>query len=1485
MPALSINVQEITQGTPITDYKYIINFDNTGNPFDQDSSNWPSLRPSASHSPVVAVGDSSTSVISIPEGKYLVTVRAPGYKLGGTHVTVNTEDTTAVVKLNVHPLPLSKIRVHVFHDNHPVNGEDDIPVESGLEGFHVIIQDAVGEVTVDYFGNPLGTQYEKDSSGNLIFNTNGNPIPIPGTGGKILTDANGDALIENIPPGKYGVQATPPDGFGWIQTSTIEGTHVMDVWIEEGNDGYAYEEGFKTPVAWFGFVKPMDWGEVKVPGTGIIKGTIRNIVDFAPPQNPLSLGETVNRPWIALNDIGGNDQQVFTGRGNKDGTFEIKNVPDGLYQMVIWDEPLDYIMSFRTVQVTNGSTVDMGDIAIPRWFGWIKGTVFRDLNGNGIQDPGEEGIPNVEMGTRFKDGSVQYGTVTDMMGNYSFNEVFPLAHFTLAELGYTRFGYTSATATPDDGADPPRQTTTYNRTLTLAALTLAGATNKIDWGMKEYPLTLPDSTIITNGGISGIIYYATMRNEINPAMAMAEDYEPGIPNVTVNLYKLNPDDSLTLVNTTISDAWEHPTNCVLPDGTPDPGCLEASSNWNQIKPGVFDGGYAFEEVWILDSNGNPIPDPSDPEEFLKQPIPEGTYVVEAVIPQGYKILDEYSVNTDQGDAYTALSVVQTQQTTNMAQNNMYASKMGFPPYYKNSRTMKVVELGYGMNAACNFFMYTDVPLPGRIVGLVTDDLNVETDPNAIFFGEKRGIPYLPVGIRDYNGKLITTVYTDKNGIFEVLLSSTYTTNVPTPSGVAPGMYQVVGNDPGDPGNPNVGYDVNYQTLKLVFEVWPGKTTYADVAIFPITAFVDLPGVGFTQPPQCLISPGTPQIHRLDKVYVSTTSNNRDITIYGQNFGEPAGSVTLDGTNIPIISWSDVQIVVRIPSFFRGGPHQLLVTNADGKVSPLGITFHVLNFSYFPNIYNVLPGQSIQAAIDNAPSNSLIVVHPGIYYENLIVYKNIKLQGMGAQDTIIDGRFFMANREDWLSKLAGINFDGPQEISQGQVITVVAKTNTFNQNFNPQIDGFTITGARGQAAGGIFINAHGKYLEISNNVIQNNGGGFGGAVTIGRAYAGDNQNTGIRIHHNRILHNGGVSLAGAIGIFNGANNYEISYNEICGNYSAEYGGGISHFGYSPGGKIHHNRIQFNASFDEGAGILVGGEQPVPPAILSEGSGEVDIYNNVISGNVANDDGGGIRLLKAGTFRIRIFNNFIVNNVSTDLGGGIALDDSSNVIIYNNNIAQNASTATAEDSDGNPHGAGLVSEGNSTAFQQSLPSGSKDFSDAVLFNNIFWDNRAYHFDLATGALAPDYKVMDIEVFGAPSGGTLTPYYCYLSTPYGNGRRNIVFDGTNPPGFIEEYVTQIKAIALNRQPGFITVRIVIDPNMRGDYHISENSPVVDQGVGAIRINRRTYTAPTFDIDNDLRMRSSVDIGADEIPMNSSFGSYQYRLELLRSLLRSLQ
>ena len=134
----------------------------------------------------------------------------------------------------------------------------------------------------------------------------------------------------------------------------------------------------------------------------------------------------------------------------------------------------------------------------------------------------------------------------------------------------------------------------------------------------------------------------------------------------------------------------------------------------------------------------------------------------------------------------------------------------------------------------------DVEEPGRIIGLVSNDIYFETDKQSPWYGEPRPIAHIPVGIYtryDNNvshWRLFTTVYTSREGTYEALLPSTQTLNCPIPQGPCPGMYLVKVDDPGSPGRPNSGYDPNLLTATSAWDVWPGQTDQLDTPLDPIS---------------------------------------------------------------------------------------------------------------------------------------------------------------------------------------------------------------------------------------------------------------------------------------------------------------------------------------------------------------------------------------------------------------------------------------------------------------------------------------------------------------------------------------------------------------------------------------------------------------------------------------------------------------------------
>jgi hypothetical protein len=1060
-----------------------------------------------------------------------------------------------------------------------------------------------------------------------------------------------------------------------------------------------------------------------------------------------------------------------------------------------------------------------------------------------------------------------------------------------------------------------------------------------------------------------------------------------------------------LLNTYVTEYWQNPTGCVargvdgnplqhgvdenvLPDPllSPNAQCLEgplmgvqfATYATDQGTPAAnfgatVDGNYGFGDGCFdgeLDDT-----DPANPVctggNFTA--LPGGRdYLVGVEIPGDargrplYKVTREEDVNIGNGDSWVGAvpppACAGPLHTVDSTGNANFPGGPGTSPYERQQRPLcnvKLVTLANGKSIVPIFHLYTDVPLPGRFWGLIVDDLNFSADPRSLLYGEKAGVPFAPVGIYDYTNRLVTTVESDFNGLFDVLLPSTNRINCPTPSGVCANLYRFVGNDPGVPGRLNPNYKPEFRTIAAEFEAIPGLLVPADLAPTQVGVTVQLPG-GQMNTVSCALEPTTPQLYRVSSpVVVRPSSGSAPVTISGIGFGatKGTGQVTLDGVAMTTTGWSDGQIVASVTQSTAYGPHQLRITNASGRSTVNGITLHVVaggngSGNYNPIVYEVGPNaansryrpantlpatadHAIQNALDDAAAvldqggrdgqaararGALVVVYPndptvdprqnprGAYYENLIVNARVKLQGVGPgspdgdpalRGTILDGGAFAGDSPvatDWYAKIATITWDGNQSVNDGAVVTVYVPSSgnrafpsTFSAATAPAIDGFDIRGGDQQGfpgnlnaigggntglpanvvtqGGAIFANAYARNLQITNNVVQNNGGGYG-TIRIGTpdlpAPLTDNQNDGVHIANNRIIANGGTNLAGGIGLFAGANGFEVNGNDVCGNFSAEYGGGVSVYGSSPGGRIHDNRIYFNRSYDEGGGIMIAGALPANPAQLSPGSGAIDVYANLIQANLANDDGGGIRFLMAGNFPMNVYNNVIVNNVSTHEGGGVSLNDTPNVRFFNNTVMKNLTTATAVTSNGSPAPAGLSTSMNSAMLQATLPAGSPAFSNPLLFNNVFWDNRAGRREGATvtglGIGGGTVDNWDMGVADGDGSQLLSPTASVLQVATGT-----TADASNraiDPGVVAVYDTAVSFQVWRNNPAFmgaILVAVDVPPTLMGNYHLaSTSSPAFNLGVAS----RSGVNAPATDIDGAQRpQQGGYDAGADEI------------------------
>ncbi|MCC6631809.1 MAG: multicopper oxidase domain-containing protein [Gammaproteobacteria bacterium] len=1141
-----------------------------------------------SYMPVVATGrstDGSNAAIEIPDvnKRYYVSVvpdqgtesapadcTAPGQcftQTGRQAVFNGTSAITVNVVVTPQPIPTSQIWVRAFEDTNSINNAWDTG-EAGLGGFMVFVYDMGGQMAVDVFGNPIGTEYVDGSPGTVT--TLGNGTIRTMTALEAGSDATnpdhlavGEALIKYLAPGKYGVQVIPKAGEGWQQTHTIEGTRGIDAWILAGESRYGlfaeFGPGFHH--ADIGFVKPMNnLSDAAAPVSGTIKGRITNMHMSRPPNYTMYSAQAQPNCWVGINDMlaGAVGAGRFTSACNADSTFSIPNVPPGTYQLVIWDSYLLNIFSAQSVTINpdGSSTLDgntatvagFPDIPVFRWFGTHENWVYLDLNGNGKRDAGEAGIPEQAVNLRYRDGSIYMANVTDSEGFLPFEGVFPFFSWLVAEVDFARFKATGLTLAVDDGGQvtgtpgadygpgnvghgalrPQGQNpadggdvcasaeapgclvrTETGPVLTQGVNTFLGTTTVFEWGKQPYGAG-------ENGGISGIVQYATTRAENDPRYAAAETWETGIPRVQVNLYRsdvngnianvngvtgiqladvdnypfnwsepgvdalgaplpsvMGPEDldrpgnglagvfsAGDAVNIVHTDSWDDspPTNCVGDpndafhdgDGTnganaadsPFEGkCYDGLRNYQQARPAVFDGGYAF-----FDYVPNGMASGNAPVTLVP-----GSYVVTADTPPGYLHQTEESKNVDFGDAFKAKAQALPPVCVG-APHTVPSNLTLFPgvgaPFAGSSRPLcdsKVVVLADGKNTGASFFMYTEVPVTGHIKGFVLNDLTNEFNPLSPNFGEKFAPAWLPISIRDYAGNEINHIYTDEYGVYNAVVPSSVRINAPMPSGVSPNMAQVCLNAPTmeDPANPGVWipdphFDKHYSQFCYTFNFTPGQTTYADTPILPISAYtgdgnfaldgeypngtpvisrVDAGANGKGGGPYLptsgsltVMSRGTvmvPDPSALTGRRIDGSSNVLVERHYGFSALLPDGSVDpgsaaprvfIGGTEVTVSAgWTNDMLVVDVPAGTPSG--QLTVVKADGTRSRHGV---YVTIGMDPNLVRfVSPGGNIQAAINDTPAGGLTLVAPGNYSEMLFITKPIALQGWGADSSFIN----------------------------------------------------------------------------------------------------------------------------------------------------------------------------------------------------------------------------------------------------------------------------------------------------------------------------------------------------------------------------------------------------------------------------------------------------------------------------------------------------
>jgi hypothetical protein len=655
-----------------------------------------------------------------------------------------------------------------------------------------------------------------------------------------------------------------------------------------------------------------------------------------------------------------------------------------------------------------------------------------------------------------------------------------------------------------------------------------------------------------------------------------------------------------------------------------------------------------------------------------------------------------------------------------------------------------------MSVLAKFYVFSSTHIASHFTGIITDDFTSEFDPFSPAFGEKFAPANLPVGIKDWNGNQIGRVYSDQHGIFDGLTFSTFAVNPPDPSGYIPNVLDMCMNDRGDGTTPDPFYQSAYSQFCYEWTFMPGQTSYLDTPVIPTAAFA--PEYNH---PDCAYPAYTPAIARVDGngdgPYVANAGDTLTITALGDqvvnNYGysgpsattapwnqktvtrhygfgatQGAGGVTIGGVTATVTSWSDTSIRVTVPnnvplcstnnpsytganSSARCG--ELLITAANGMRSIDTVTVTVGGTAPIrvPANYS-----TIQAAIDAAAPGDLILVSPAKYHEMVLMWKPVRLQGVGAASTIIDANTHPSGTllSDWRSRvvcLFGLGTDGvPGSWDQGCGATNGQPWNGFSTTA-PQVDRIPSEATVGWDA---TLNGNlAEQLQEPSLMGAYEGAGItvlGKGVDFHGASPFQDTAEGAFPDGTTFLHCPDAS---------NASNFQCNPSRVDGlsiTNSSQGGGGIFVHAWGHNLEISNNRVYNNEGTLAG-GITIGqGEFPPQQiqgaaVLLAPGSCEssnvagtqlpychnlnVNVHNNAVTSNASEGDelfsaspsGAGGVAFCSGADYYKFNYNWVCGNLSTGDGAGFShMGFSKNADIEHNSILFNQATNPTTPSNG-------------------------------------------------------------------------------------------------------------------------------------------------------------------------------------------------------------
>ncbi len=428
-----------------------------------------------------ANGNGTINNGEIPLAGVTVELQSPSCTAGVSCPTEVTDESGKYTFANLNPsnnyvikvveatLPTNMTWSSTYESDNSANNNIALSLSTGEQnsennfGFYPRASSSItGQIFYDW--DEDGTQDASDEGIESIevvlyedTNGNGQVDPLEDVQIRVVnTDNQGNYVFNNLPPGDFIVvvmdeaipytegQSADPDEInsctncdGSTYLSNIDGN------TNNGNNNFGYRVSGKGTLG----------GHVWLDGNN--DGTINNVED------KLALVSIMLQ--VDLNGDGVS-QTVASHLSNQDGTFQFTGLPDGLYKVVIntIDENLPkdgynhtvfpVTSTSQKIQIVGGEVTTINNTYCANcsdrilfgfnYPGFIESRIFYDANGNGTQDWGEEGIPNVTVYLCPNDGLVctatnaiktvqtSNGTESTAAGFYLFDNLIP-NHYTI----------------------------------------------------------------------------------------------------------------------------------------------------------------------------------------------------------------------------------------------------------------------------------------------------------------------------------------------------------------------------------------------------------------------------------------------------------------------------------------------------------------------------------------------------------------------------------------------------------------------------------------------------------------------------------------------------------------------------------------------------------------------------------------------------------------------------------------------------------------------------------------------------------------------------------------------------------------------------------------------------------------------------------------------------------------------------------------------